>query len=93
MHDLERGPDPVVDSDRLKGTTPPELGDEGESVTGRPAVEPPPWAFHQRLERPNDEMQEVSKRRAVEDGGSFDAIAPLDELENPDGSDASQEAP
>jgi hypothetical protein len=72
----ERGPDPIDDSDRGTGTTPPEQGPESASVTGRPAVERPRTAFHQPAETPKDEREPLSETEALEEGGSFDAIAP-----------------
>ncbi|MBC5811466.1 MAG: hypothetical protein GIW95_11545 [Candidatus Eremiobacteraeota bacterium] len=72
----QRGPDPVVDSDRLKGTTPPESGPEGSNVVGRPAIEPAPRAFHQPPETPHDEKKPLDPKDALESGGSFDAVEP-----------------
>ncbi len=69
-------PDPVVDSDRGTGTTPPESGPESANVVGRPAVERPLTAFHEPDETPEDERRPLTKREAVERGGSFDGLAP-----------------
>jgi hypothetical protein len=74
------GPDPVVDSDRLAGTTPPESGAEGGNVVGRPAVERPLTAFHQPRETPESEAEPFTEREALERGGSFYGIAPLQDL-------------
>jgi hypothetical protein len=76
MTDANKGPDPVVDADRLAGTTRPEKGDESASVGGRPAVEPAPRAFHQRGETPDKERKHLTEREALDEGGSFDAIVP-----------------
>jgi hypothetical protein len=75
-HSSERGPDPVVDSDRDDGTTPPEQGPESASVVGRPAVERPRTAFHEPAETEGQERRPFNEREALEEGGSFDAIAP-----------------
>jgi hypothetical protein len=72
----DAGPDPVVDSDRGTGTTPPESGPESADVVGRPAVERPLTAFHQPAETPELEQRPLTKREAEERGGSFDAIVP-----------------
>ncbi len=76
------GPDPVVDSDRLSGTTAPESGAEGENVVGRPAVERPLTAVHQKTETPETEAEPFNEREALERGGSFQGIAPLQDLGN-----------
>jgi hypothetical protein len=72
----ERGPDPVVNSDRGTGTTPPETGPESASVVGRPAVERPLTAFHQPAETEGLERKPFNEREALEEGGSFDAVKP-----------------
>ena len=72
----ERGPDPLVDSDRGTGTTPPETGPESASVVGRPAVERPKTAFHEPAETPDHERKPFTKGEALAEGGSFDAVAP-----------------
>jgi hypothetical protein len=72
----ERGPDPVVDSDRGTGTTPPESGPESASVVGRPATERPKTAFHEPAETPEHEREPFNEGEALAEGGSFDAIAP-----------------
>jgi hypothetical protein len=74
------GPDPIVDSDRLSGTTAPERGPEGENVVGRPSIERPPSAFHQPTETPDTEAEAFNEREALERGGSFYGIAPLQDL-------------
>jgi hypothetical protein len=83
MTKRERGPDPIVDSDRGRGTTPPEQGPESADVTGRPAVERPRTAFHQPAESTEDEREPLSETEALEEGGSFDGIAPPQELDQP----------
>ena len=77
---IERGSDPVVDSDLGKGTTPPETGPESANVVGRPAVERPPAAFHEPHETEGLERKPFNEREALEEGGSFDAVAPPQDL-------------
>jgi hypothetical protein len=72
----QRGPDPVVNSDRGTGTTPPEQGPESNAVVGRPAVERPRTAFHEPAESKGEEREPFTEREALREGGSFDAIAP-----------------
>ena len=72
----ERGPDPLVNSDRGTGTTPPESGPESGSVVGRPATEKPTTAFHEPAETPEHERRPLSEGEALTEGGSFDGIAP-----------------
>lgn len=72
----ERGPDPVVDSDRGNGSTRPELGPEGNSVVGRPAVEQPRTAFHEPNETDAHDREPFNEDEALREGGSFDAINP-----------------
>ena len=72
----ERGPDPLADSDRGTGTTPPETGPESTSVVGRPATERPRTAFHEPAETAADERTPLSEGEALAEGGSFDAVAP-----------------
>jgi hypothetical protein len=79
----ERGPDPYLDADRGTGTTPPESGPESTSVVGRPAVERPKTAFHEPDETPDEEREALNEREALEKGGSFDAIAPPEDLAGP----------
>ena len=74
--DPDSGPDPVLDSDRGRGTTPPETGSESTNVVGRPAVEPAPAAFHEPAETEGLERKPFNEREALEQGGSFDGIAP-----------------
>jgi len=71
-----RGPDPVVNSDRGTGTTAPETGPESTSVVGRPAVERPATAFHEAAETEGLEREPFNEREALEEGGSFDGVAP-----------------
>ena len=72
----EQGPDPVVSSDRGRGTTPPEQGAQSNDVVGRPAVERPPTAFHEPAETEAEEREPFDEREALREGGSFDAVAP-----------------
>jgi hypothetical protein len=72
----EHGPDPVANSDRGTGTTPPESGAESASVVGRPAVERPKTAFHEPAETPEQEREPFNEGEALAEGGSFDAVAP-----------------
>ena len=72
----DRGPDPVVNSDRGAGTTPPETGPESASVVGRPAVERPLTAFHEPAETEGHERKPFNEREALAEGGSFDALGP-----------------
>jgi hypothetical protein len=72
----ERGPDPLVNSDRGTGTTPPESGPESASVVGRPATERPRTAFHEPAETAKQEREPFSEDEALAEGGSFDAVAP-----------------
>jgi hypothetical protein len=72
----ERGPDPLANSDRGTGTTPPETGPESTSVVGRPATEQPRTAFHEPAEKADHERQPLNEDEALAKGGSFDAVAP-----------------
>jgi hypothetical protein len=76
MSDQPKGPDPIIDSDRAKGTTPPETGPESASVVGRPAVERPLTAFHETTETVAEERQPFNTDQALKEGGSFDGTAP-----------------
>ena len=78
----DRGPDPYLDADR-NGTAPPESGPESANVVGRPAVERPKTAFHEPAETPDEEREPLNEREALEKGGSFDAIAPPEDLRGP----------
>jgi len=68
--------DPVFESDRGKGSTPPESGPESNNVAGRPPTEHPRTAFHEPAETDADERAPVSREQALEEGGSFDAVTP-----------------
>lgn len=81
MAQRETGPDPIVNSDRIRGTTPPESGAESNSVVGRPATEKPRTAFHEPAETAASESEPLTEREALESGGSFDAILPPPGLE------------
>jgi hypothetical protein len=83
MDNRERGPDPVVNADRGTGTTRPEQGPESGDVVGRPAVERPLTAFHEPAETPDRERKPLNEREALEEGGDFDGIAPLQDLPPP----------
>jgi hypothetical protein len=72
----DRGPDPIANSDRGTGTTPPESGPESASVVGRPATERPRTAFHEPAETAAAERRPLSEDAALAEGGSFDAVAP-----------------
>lgn len=72
-------PDPIVDADRA-GKAPPEQGPESSNVVGRPAVERPRTAFHEPTETPEEEREPLSPAEALEEGGSFDGVAPLQDL-------------
>lgn len=72
----QRGPDPVLNSDRGTGTTPPESGAESNSVVGRPAVERPRTAFHEAAETKGQEREPFNESEALAEGGSFDAVGP-----------------
>jgi hypothetical protein len=63
--------------------TPPEQGPESANVAGRPAVEHPRTAFHIPSETPEEEREPLSEAEALEEGGSFDSVAPLKELDQP----------
>ena len=79
MSTKQRGPDPVLDADRT-GTAPPEQGPESTSVVGRPATERPRTAFHEPAETVDEEREPLSPGEAVEEGGSYDGVAPLQDL-------------
>jgi hypothetical protein len=68
--------DPVLDADRGTGTAPPESGSESANVVGRPPAERPRTAFHEPEETPDLEREPFNEREALEEGGSFDGIAP-----------------
>jgi hypothetical protein len=68
MKDRKSGPDPVVDSDRDRGTTEPEELPEGSNVVGRPGG------------GEADGKQPLSQPAALKKGGSFDGVAPGQEL-------------
>ena len=72
----ERGVDPVFESERGTGSTPPERAEEGTSVVGRPAVEHPRTAFHEPAETDAEEREPFNPEEALKEGGSFDAVAP-----------------
>ena len=82
MDERSSGPDPLVDSDRSTGSTAPESGSEGSNVVGRPAVEKPPTAFHEPAETPEVEAEPFDRREALEEGGSFDGVAPLQDKDD-----------
>ena len=77
---LQHGPDPVLNADQGTGTTPPEQGPQSGNVVGRPAVERPKTAFHEPSETAGEEREPLSKDEALEEGGSFDGVAPLQDV-------------
>jgi len=79
MTDRQKGPDPVVNSDRSKGTTPPESGPESSAVVGRPAIERPLTAFHEPTESVAEEREPFNEAEALKEGGSFDGVGPPQE--------------
>jgi len=83
MNERASGPDPVVSSDRLTGTTAPESGAESSNVAGRPATEKPRTAFHEPNESPQSEAEPLSEAEALAEGGSFDGLAPLQDIDRP----------
>ncbi|HTJ26202.1 MAG TPA: hypothetical protein VMA36_08555 [Candidatus Limnocylindria bacterium] len=52
-------------------------------MAGRPAVERPRTAFHLATETPEEERAPLSEADALEEGGSFDGVAPPQELDLP----------
>jgi hypothetical protein len=66
MKKPKRGPDPVVDSDRGTGTTRPEQAPEGSNLVGRPGK--------------GHGQKPLNEGAALKKGGSFDAIAPGQEV-------------
>jgi hypothetical protein len=76
MANHEQRRDPVFDSDRGTGSTPPERGWESNSVAGRPPTERPVTAFHQPSETVDEEREGFDEETALEEGGSFDAMEP-----------------
>ncbi len=83
MSERPSGPDPVVSSDNGTGTTPPETGAESSNVVGRPATEKPLTAFHESTETAENEAEPLTEREALVEGGSFDGVAPLQDIERP----------
>lgn len=77
---VDRGPDPIVNSDRETGTTPPESGPQSSNVVGRPAVERPRTAFHEPNETEGQEREAFNEAEALAEGGSFDGLALPKEL-------------
>ena len=77
---IQHGPDPVLNADQGTGTTPPEQGAASANVVGRPAVERPRTAFHEPAETVAEEQQPLSKDEALAEGGSFDGVAPLQDV-------------
>ncbi len=83
MSNEQPGVDPVFASERGTGSTPPEQGPESNSVAGRPATEKPRTAFHERTEGQAQEREPLSEGEALAEGGSFDAVAPPENLSPP----------
>ncbi|MDQ2857701.1 MAG: hypothetical protein M3R53_03490 [Candidatus Eremiobacteraeota bacterium] len=75
------GPDPIVNSDRMTGSTSPETGPESNNVVGRPPTETPQTAFHEPAETPSSEVEPLNEETALKEGGSFDGVAPLQDVE------------
>ena len=76
----QQGPDPALNADRGTGTTPPEQGAQSGNVVGRPDVERPKTAFHEPAETRKEEQQPLSPAQAEKEGGSFDGVAPLQDV-------------
>lgn len=76
MQHREQRLDRVYDSERGRGSTPPEQGPESNSVVGRPPTERPVTAFHEPAETVDEERQHADERTALEQGGSFDGLGP-----------------
>ncbi len=74
------GLDPIVNSDRITGSTPPETGPQSSNVVGRPAIEKPLTAFHEPAEKPDSESEPLTEKETLLEGGSFDSLAPLQEI-------------
>ena len=67
--------DPVFESDRNGGSTPPENGEESSGIVGRPAdVADHTVGFHERSETPALERERFDNEEALDDGGSFDGL-------------------
>jgi len=77
------GPDPIVSSDNGTGSTPPETSAESSNIVGRPATEKPLTTFHESSETAEKEAEPLTEREAVAEGGSFDGVAPLQDIERP----------
>jgi hypothetical protein len=60
----------------MEHRTPPERGEEGENVVGRPAVERPVTAFHESTETVDEEREPFDEEEALREGGSFDGLGP-----------------
>ncbi len=75
------GPDPILNSDRSTRSTPPETGQESSNVVGRPAIEKPLTAFHESTETPETEAEPFNEHAAMTEGGSFDGIATLQDVD------------
>ncbi len=76
-HPSETGPDPTFESERGRGSTPPEPGPAAESVVGRPIDEGQhQTAFQDDIETDGEEREPFNEQEAVKEGGSFDAVAP-----------------
>jgi hypothetical protein len=74
MHETNE-PDPVYDSDRNGGVTPPETGAESSDVVGRPAGSDERAAgFRESTETLDRDRSAFSGEEALKDGGSFDGL-------------------
>jgi hypothetical protein len=69
--------------DTPESKTAPEQGPESANVAGRPAVERPRTGFHVPTKTAEEERVPLSEAEALQEGGSFDAVAPPQELDPP----------
>jgi len=69
--------DPAFESERGRGSTPPESGPAETSVVGRPIdAAQHQTAFQDDLETKREEREPFNEGEALREGGSFDAVAP-----------------
>lgn len=64
--------DPTYAGDRNAGSTPPESGEAGSNVVGRPAGNPA--GSHERTQTAETEREPFTDVEALKDGGSFDGL-------------------
>jgi hypothetical protein len=75
---MDRDLDPVFDTDRDGGSTPPESGEQSGNVVGRPiAAHEHAIGFHDRAETSDVEREAMSEGEALREGGSFDGLGAL----------------